>query len=268
MLPLRELQLRFCAALFDGDDAVTADMIRDRGIPPGERLAVYRNNLREGFRKTLALEFPVIERLVGEAYFRRLALEFLSAHPSRCGDLHHIGARFADFLDCRFGTSEYAYLCDVARLEWAREQALVAADALPLAVTQLQSIPEDDYAALCFTPHPSCSLVHSAYPIVRIWQSNQPAAPEQMIDLASAAECALVHRRQGAVEIETLDAAYFAWVRALMRGATLGAAVDAAFNERREFDLNAALARTISREIFVAVTVPHPLHASSNGELP
>ena len=268
MLHLRELQQRFGAALFDGDDAVTADIIGDRGIAPRERLAVYRNNLREGFRKTLALEFPVIERLVGEAYFRRLALDFLSAHPSRCGDLHHIGAPFADFLECRFGASEYAYLCDVARLEWAREQALVAADATPLVVTQLRSIAQDDYVALCFSPHPSCSLVHSRYPIVRIWESNQPGAPEQLIDLASGPVCALIHRRRGAVELETLDAASFAWLRALLGGATLGAAVDVALSGRSEFDLSAALSRMICRGIFVAFTVAHPSHASPNRKHP
>jgi hypothetical protein len=103
---------------------------------------------------------------------------------------------------------------------------------------------------------------------VRIWQSNQPGAPEQLIDLASGAECALIYRRQGVVEIETLDAAHVTWLCALVRGATLGAAVEVGFSEGHEFDLNAALARMISREIFVAVTVSNPLQASPNRNRP
>ncbi len=56
-----------------------------------ERLDIYRNNLREGFVKALALGFPVIERLVGAEYFHQLAIELLRAHPSRSGNLHHGG---------------------------------------------------------------------------------------------------------------------------------------------------------------------------------
>ena len=97
MLPLRELQLRFVAALFEGD-AVVRDELVDGSPSAGARLGVYRNNLREGFVQALALEFPVVQRLVGEEFFRQTALEFQARHPSRSGDLTHIGAPFADYL--------------------------------------------------------------------------------------------------------------------------------------------------------------------------
>src|SRR5579864_5012849 len=98
MLPLRDLQKLFDRALFDdAPDAVApwiqcceTDAAQGVAIDTAARLSIYRNNLHEGFRKTLALEFPVIERLVGEDYFRQLALSFLAEHPSRFGDLHCI----------------------------------------------------------------------------------------------------------------------------------------------------------------------------------
>ena len=66
MLSLRELQARFAAAVF-GDTAEPSMLrIQAAGIAPELRLGIYRNNLQEGFTKTLALEFPVIQRLVGE----------------------------------------------------------------------------------------------------------------------------------------------------------------------------------------------------------
>src|SRR6267142_5408469 len=131
MLPLRDLQMRFDDALFDAAPDAAAPWILgcDNGADSRARLAIYRNNLHEGFRKTLALEFPVIERLVGEDYFRQLALSFLAEHPSRCGDLHPIGEPFARFLLQRFEDTQYAYLPDVATLEWAYQQSSMAADA-------------------------------------------------------------------------------------------------------------------------------------------
>src|SRR6267142_1196042 len=150
MLPLRDLQMRFDDALFDAAPDAAAPWILgcDNGADSRARLAIYRNNLREGFRKALALEFPVIERLVGEDYFRQLALSFLAEHPSRAGDLHPIGEPFAQFLHSRFEGTPYAYLSDVATLEWAYQQSLVAADAPPFDVATLREIPPEDYGRL------------------------------------------------------------------------------------------------------------------------
>src|SRR5215471_7687938 len=92
VLPLRELQQRFASRLLETDSASVLDWIRSDGISALARLQIYRNNLHAGFTKTLALEFPVIQRLIGPGCFSQLALEFLGYHPSRSGDLHHVGA--------------------------------------------------------------------------------------------------------------------------------------------------------------------------------
>src|SRR4051794_15920913 len=118
MLPLRDLQKIFAEALFDGVPGAVAPWIHgyEKGaaqsveLDARSRIAIYRNNLHEGFRKALALEFPVIERLVGEDYFRQLALAFQVEHPSRFGDLHGIGEPFARFLLRQFEDTQYAYL--------------------------------------------------------------------------------------------------------------------------------------------------------------
>jgi hypothetical protein len=248
---LLELQQRVCAALFDAAVEPAALLVRDDGITGTERLAIYRNNLREVFRKTLALEFPVIERLVSAAYFRQLALEFQARHPSRSGDLHHVGAPFAGYLVQRFAGTEYAYLADVARLEWAREQALVAADAPPLEPERLRLFDPESYGALQCTLHPACALVSSAYPILRIWQMHQPGAQLQDIDASSGGENVLVHRGDEGSELHLLSPACFAWLEALHAGAPLATAVDAALLIDGDFDLGAALARMFAVGVFV-----------------
>src|ERR1700726_4798910 len=62
---LHELQRRFAAALLDNADAPISADIRPCGISARARLEIYRTQLRATFLRTLALEFPVIERLVG-----------------------------------------------------------------------------------------------------------------------------------------------------------------------------------------------------------
>jgi len=247
VLPLPELQSRFVAALFGGPSDPLAAWILDDGIDAEARLAIYRNNVRQGFAKTLALEFPVIERLVGADYWRPLAGEFQAAHPSRSGNLHHIGAPFAGFLRQRFGATQYAYLADVAELEWAYQEALVAADAPPLDVGALQSIAPEHYPRLVFTLHPACRLVRTEYPVIRIWRANQPDVPvPETIDLRSAADLILVRRTAVSIEFITLPAGQFTFLQALARSAALGEAIDAALAVDEAFDAAQALRRCVA----------------------
>jgi hypothetical protein len=246
MLPLRELQLRFAAALFDGTPGAPLPWILEDGIAAEARLAVYRNNLREGFRKALALEFPVIERLVGADYFRALALEFLRLHPSRSGNLHHIGEPFPKFLAERFHDSAYPYLADVARLEWAYQDSLVAPEAEPLDPAAFLRFCSEAFPRLRLTLHPACRLVHSPYPILRIWRSNQPGAAEEIVDLQSGADSLLIRRVPDGAEFHRLPRATLVLLAALAEGGTLGAAYDAGRAADAGFEVGAALRHVIA----------------------
>jgi hypothetical protein len=259
VLALRELQMRFADALFEGAVEPVESQIEADGIGTAERLDIYRNNLREGFIKALAIGFPVIERLVGVDYFRQLALDFQRAHPSRAGNLHHIGAPLPQFLRQRFEQTEYAYLADVAALEWAHQEALIAADAEPLAPDALRDVDPASYEELRFELHPACSLVRSTFPIVRIWRANQPdSASEEIIDLASGADNVLVRRTPECIEFHRMPPGDFAAVEAFAHGLNLGAAFEAAQAADVTFDLGAALRRFIELEILTSIRLPAP----------
>lgn len=240
MLSLRNLQLRFAAALFEGSDAIVSPEIGDPAPTAGARLGIYRNNLREGFIKTLALEFPVIEQLVGEDFFRQTALEFLLQHPSRRGDLTYIGAPFAAWLRAHFGAGDYAWLPDVADLEWALQEVAIAPDCL-VAPIEISEIPPHRFEDLTFEAHPATRLVESRFPIVRMWQSNQPGAAAETIDLESGGNTVLVRRRAGELEFVHLLPSHFTFARMLARHTPLGLATDASLAIDPQFDLGHAL---------------------------
>lgn len=254
MLALRELQVRFAAALFDGAlDPIEQQIIGD-GLGSATRLDVYRNNLREGFIKALALGFPVIEQLVGEDYFRHLALDFQAAHPSRAGNLHHIGMPLADFMRQRFAGTEYAYFADVAALEWAHQEALVATEQEPMSPDALRNVDPASYESLRFDIQPAVRLVKSEYPIVRIWRAHQPdAKSEETIDLGSGGDSVLVLRTPECVEFHRLPAGDFTALVAFSRGENLGEAFEAAQAADATFDLGVALRRFLTLQLFTRI---------------
>jgi hypothetical protein len=255
MLSLRELQLRFVAALYEGNDAVVAPHLVPGAPSPAARLGIYRNNLREGFIKTLALEFPVVEKLVGADFFRQTALDFQLQHPSRSGDLTPIGAPFAEYLRAQFGDGEYAWLPDIAELEWALQVVAIARHR-ETAAHSLTLVPPGRFQDLVFEPNPASRLVESRFPIVRVWQSNQPGAPAETIDLDAGGDHVLVRRRGDELEFVRLAAADFGFAKMLARRTPLGLATDASLAIDPAFDLGRTLRLLMLAGAFARIGLP------------
>jgi hypothetical protein len=239
MSSLRDLQRQFVGALFEE--------LPDSQVENAARLAIYRNNLHEGFTKALALEFPVIQGLVGDDYFRQMAREFLRAYPSRAGDLHAIGSPFPEYLRGRFAGTEYAYLPDVAQLEWAYERAAIAADAPPFDIRALAHVAPESYGGLRFDLHPACYLVSSVYPILRIWQVNQIGADsKEVVDLSTGPDHIATRRVGHGVELVRLPCAEYRLLECFLRGATLAEALTALQSVEPELDLGCSLRQLIA----------------------
>jgi len=201
---------------------------------------VYRNNARETFRRTLAATFPVVEQLVGGDCFRTLALTFARQSPSRAGDLAQFGAEFPALLDVFYRDTDFAYLRDVAALEWAQAEAETADDAAAFDPLALREIAPGSYGDLRFVLQPSVRLLSSRYPVLSVWEAHQVRAVER-VSLDAGSEHVLVLRRGGNVGLHRLEAGVFAFAQALADGETLDDAHDAGLAAAGSFDVASAL---------------------------
>ena len=233
---------------------VFAGEIVEDGLPALARLRVYRNNTRLIQREALSRTYTVLRRRVGDEYFTALARDYLDAHPSPAGDLHWIGAAFPDWLDTQLRDGEYHWLADLARLEWACERALVAADAPALEVAALAVLAEDEIDGTALRLHPSLQFVSSAWPIWSVWQANQPDAAGTAVDPALGAQHVAVGCVDGHLVLLSLPAEEFAFQRALAAGRPLGAAVaESALPVER---LAGALGRLFSERLVIGIDPP------------
>ena len=255
MLSLRELQSRLAASVFGEAPERVTPWILPQGIDPLVRIGIYRNNVQQGFLKTMALEFPVIQRLVGAAYFRQLALAFLTRHPSASGDLHHVGGPFPAFLGQQFAGTPYSYFADVAALEWACQECLVAEECAALDPRALRDVPAGAYATLRFRLNPAARLLRSAFPIVRIWELNQPGcASDDLVDLDAGANLVLVRRTVQGIDICRLSPGDFQLLAALAGNWPLAEALEASLACEPQFDLAAALRRCFELGVLAEMT--------------
>jgi hypothetical protein len=248
---LRELQERFYDAVLLGDPAVL-DPLRADDSNPATPLDVSKSIAHEPVRKALSCDYPVIEQLVGEHRLGRLALIYMREHRSLGGDAQGFGSEFAAFLARRYSGGPYDYLADVARLEWAYQEVLIAPDAQTVGVDSLATLAADQLERLRLRLHPAGRIVRSRYPILSIWQMSQSDAdPDTSVELAGGGEAVLLRRLENHVELRLLASGDAALLAALQDGAVLGDAVDAALAETADFDLQRALARAFALGLIV-----------------
>lgn len=223
---LLELQRAFAAGLSDpsGDAGAWAG---GDGIAAAARLRVYRNNVRAVFEQALEATFPVVHGRVGRDYFRQLAHFYAEAHPSRAGDLHEVGRSFEGFLREHLAGGPYAWLAELAALEWAVADAGVAADSGTAALSALAGLAAESVAGARLHFVPSLRRVSAPVPILAAWRAGQPGAAVTAVDLAAGPAHVLVHRGADGVQLRGLPAQEFAFVDAVARGASLEAALDA-----------------------------------------
>lgn len=229
-------------------------------VPPGvtardpaeaeRRFAVYRNNVAHGLTRALASRFPVIERLLGSAFFTALAPLFIAAHPPASPRLFEWGAAFPDFLRAFPPLAGLPYLADVARLEMARGTAYHAADLPPLSPAAL--------AALATTPdtarlvlHPSVQIIASDHAVGTIWAMNQPgAAPHDITDRPETV--AVLRDRALNVQVWPLTPPETAFVAALRDALPLLTAAQAATRHDPRFDPAPLIGRLMQTGAFIA----------------
>ncbi len=239
MSDLLSLQRRFHRALGDDGDAL-ADIVPDAA----RRLAIHKTTIKVGLGQTLVNVFPALRRVVGHPTFATLMSDFIAAAPPRHPVLSTYGRGFPAFVAMQPISASLPYLQDLARVEWARQEAYLAADAPILDTGWLDTENAEALSTLQLRLHPATRVISSPFPVHRIWRVNQPDVDEKDIPAVdmTADEHVIVTRPGNEVVTRAVSHADATLVRAVAGGASLGAAVEAAFARAPDFDVMQALA--------------------------
>jgi len=231
MPSLLELQRTMRTALLAGSDTPPST-VTGGALDAAARLRIYRNNVLGNLTGALRLTFPAVERLVGADFFAGAAARFVSAAPPASADLYEYGAAFPGFLATFEPAQSIAYLPDVARLEWAVNQALHAVFTPALTADALLDVPEQQQAGLTFAAHPSLSLLALAHPAKAVWEAvlNEDATVRTSslaaIDISAAGDTLAVLHSTGGLALLDLSQAVYDLACALTDGQCLADALE------------------------------------------
>ena len=242
MPTLLELQTAMRQSLVHRDIAAVSAMLAAHVAP--DRLDIYRNTFLLTLTKALRLCFPAVQKLVEEEFFEDAAQVFIAERPPRAAWFDQYGAEFPDFL-CAFApAASVPYLGDVAKLEWAVNCALHAADAEPLDAARLACVAPEDQGRIRLIANPSIALVQLGYPADTIWRAVLAGDDDalQKIALDCGPVHVLVERRTRGVEVERLDVRPWEFLAVLCAGEPIETAIESSDG----FDCSSALAEHLA----------------------
>ena len=271
-LSLRDLQRQFVREVLYRDAPELRPRIVTNGLGAERRLAIYRTNARETFALALEAAFPLLLACMGGEEFRRLAWTYQRAHPSPAGNLFHIGARLPGYLAEHVGGTDDQYLIDVARLEWAVQESLVAADSdTGLDLAALAAVPAERQGELRFLLHPSVRLLRTEHSVFALWETRQARETQQARQPVARAlqvpECLLVRRLASGIQLQRLSRLDLLWLEVVHGGGSLADSTTALPPTEQE-QLGALLVRWVTAGVITAFDLNGPLNGAEAGVEP
>jgi len=234
MPSLRDLQHRFAAAIVA--DAAEGDA----------RVAVYRNAVRANYRNALGATYRVVRELTGAPFFNAAVDAYARAHRPRAVTSTCTAERSATF-SRRIRTRAISRTCPTSRASNGRSTKPTA----PATATARRSARSPTSRASQATPLRRCASRSIVVPPAALAvpdPAHLAGAPGGLCGRRARAirrgtDFVLVTRDATGVGAQRVAGGEFAWLAALLAGADLAAALDAALAADATFDLAPRCAR-------------------------
>ncbi|MGY2374441.1 HvfC/BufC family peptide modification chaperone [Pseudomonas sp. SDO524_S393] len=193
---LAELQQTFRQWLVDASDESARLLGNHRA-----GLAVYQNNYRAQLVGCLEQAFPNLRRWVGEDAFLTASIRHIDAFPPHAWTLDVYPEAFYRTLKAHFPHNPDVH--ELGWIEWALNEAFVAADAPALALDALAEV-DWDTAVLQLAPSLRCRAITTN--AEAIWSALWQEAPLPEAEMLAEPGGMLVWRRQFTSRLRPVDA--------------------------------------------------------------
>ena len=175
-----------------------------------DRLNIYRNTMRTAHITTLSECFNCCEKILGDRYFNKIANEYFYSNPAISQNLNVYGRTFPSFLQTWVSnhpeTKDYEYLPDLAKLEYAFEQAHYCKNDPLFDFNSFSKLEEYEQQQIIFQLSHSLTILKSRFPIYEIWHVNNKQDNAQEVDSISEPQYLCITRDVFKPIIHKIDA--------------------------------------------------------------
>jgi hypothetical protein len=221
MTPLARLQRGFQHHVLEGNPRFEHKVHGTARASAARRLGIYSGAYRARLVEALGKDYPGLRALAGVAQFKRLARDYIAAHPSRFSNLRWYGGELAAFLETSPHRRATA-LAEMAAFEWELGIAFDAADAHLLMLEDIVRVPPEAWPHMRFKPHPSVRRLSLRYNVPAFRVAADDSAPLPPLRRARAPVAWLIWRQDLTARFRSLEGDEARALDALMRGADFG----------------------------------------------
>lgn len=248
---LPELQQGIIARLLARGCANGLPITEGGAFTPEQRFNVYTNNTQMILRDLLKDVFPVTSLLLGEKFMAFASQEFIAAFPPESGDMNGYGADFPAYLARLPSLNQFAYLPDIAQLEWLAHEAYLSPRIVPLTADMLAAA--EDPMALTLRLQPHLYILRSAWPVDRLWEEVTAKGAELHGFKMQAAETFIaIYREEDRIALWSITEGGYKFLEHLQSNPSLALAAEAALRAESGLHLDLLLATLLQQKLLAA----------------
>lgn len=224
---LDEIQHWFADEMFKKNKTALADCLDSQAGDPGiDRIEVYAEGYPARIREALHEAYPAIHKILGEAVFTDLALEYSKSRSFEHYNLGRAADFFPEFLSLTKWKEDFPFLRDLAELEFSVQRAFHAEIKPSATGADFAEKAAVDGENLIFNFQPHVFGVRSFWPILDIWNARNLEAAQVNIQVEGRAQAVLIYRKNEKVMCQKAEALEIAVLKSLMEGNSLGKAFE------------------------------------------
>lgn len=253
MPPLADVQAGVARALVMGDAEPIAALLKG-GADARARFAIHQRHYVASLAAALRQKFPATAWLVGEDTLLDAARAYARAHPPHRPCIAEYGEQFPAFLADRFPA--LPYLDAFMELEWSVGRVSIAVGRPSLAWTAVVRGGSESLLSAGLTMQPGLRYLRFAWRVDELMTMYLRGAVADRFVLRNEDAYIEVHGARGALRIDRIDPATFAFRSALSAGASIGEAASAALDCDAAFDAGKALRATVDAGLVTGLSDP------------
>ncbi len=188
MHDLETLQAEFLLSISQEKGAVVDTVMSTPALDSEARLKIYRHAYFARLKQVLAQDYPALATMLGDTAFDQLCAAYIKKNPSDNTSIRWFGEKMPGFLAITTPYCKHGVLAEIAEWERLLRKIFDAANAQPLTLAQLQSLPAEQWPELRLVLIPASIEVSLRFNTVALWKTlKDTQAPPALETLPAAA---------------------------------------------------------------------------------
>ncbi|AJQ93505.1 hypothetical Protein YC6258_01457 [Gynuella sunshinyii YC6258] len=212
---------------------------------------LYRNGFFKSCIGALSANFPVLQTLISDVEFKKIARRYIEQWPPEHGTLVEYGHYFADFIAVTLPSA--VHLADLARLDLAWLTCLNEADDGAVTIEQISELIalQPDLSALAIGLAPSVRLLTMQYEVLPYWQAFKQAECPAIPLWQQQLQHVLLWKRDGCVRVQSITPVQWAFLHELDTSQNLYRASETALAIDSEFEVSEFFSLSIEQSLLM-----------------